>query len=132
MRAVVRLELIADDFFYHQKHGGRPFDWLLHYMMRLGPDKSPSWLAHLVGHDGHRFVREWPNGVRDYSEANRSGSRGIFVYYALPDGIYEVNDRYHWNKVRRYYIRVSDATITEITREEAIACLKSATSASPS
>jgi hypothetical protein len=100
-------------------------------MMRLGSDKSPSWLARMVGHDGRHFIRQWPDGVRDYSEANHSGSRGIFIYYALPDGIYEVNDRYHWNKVRHYFIRVADATITKITREEAIACLN-ATSASPS
>lgn len=115
MRAVIQLELIADDYFWHSRHNTWSFDKQLRYMRRLGPDKSPSWVARLLPGMKREFLR----GTRDYSRANATGSRGIFEIFVLLDGVYEINDRYHWNKVRHYYIRVDGETITEISRTEA-------------
>lgn len=129
MRAVLRLELIGDDYFYAKRHNTWSFDKILRYMRRLGSDKSPSWTARITGiDDKSQPVREYLQGQRDYSEANSTGSRGIFVYYALPPGIYEVSDRYHWRKVRHYFCRVEGTEIIEISKDEVIECLKSAES----
>jgi hypothetical protein len=115
LRAVIQLELIADDYFWHVRHKSWSFDKQLRYMRRLGHDKSPSWVARL--HPGMK--REYLHGVRDYSRANATGSRGIFELFVLRDGVYEINDRYHWNKVHHYYALAEGETITEIGREEA-------------
>jgi O-methyltransferase involved in polyketide biosynthesis len=68
-------------------------------------------------------TRQQMRGTLDYSGANSTGSRGIFEYIPLTDGIYEVNDRYRWNKVRHYYLRVIGCIMTEITPEEVKAWL---------
>ena len=125
MRAVLKLEQIGDDYFHAKRHNSWSFDKQLRYMSRLGVDKSSSWAARIIGVDSDdNLKREFLKGQRDYTEANSVGSRGIFTYYPLPDGIYEVNDRYHWCKVRRYFCRVIDAKIIEISKEEVMECLK--------
>ena len=131
MKAVLKLELFEDDFFWAQRKKAKmdPRVWEMR-MKRLGPDKSPSWVARVrgVSEDGLRFDRQFVNGTRDYSEANSIGSRGVFCYYPLGDGVYEVNDRYKWGKVRRYFLLVQDGQKREITKEEAIQCLRNAIS----
>lgn len=97
----------------------------------LRPGQSPRpWVARLTGYQQEewqvfgRFERLFLRGQRDFSHTNRSGSRGIFLYYALKPGLYEVNERTSWTNTRRYYCVVADdTTITEVTREEAIAWL---------
>jgi len=123
MRAVIRLEMIADDFYWRERRNLLSFDEWLRYMRKLGHDKSPSWVAHLtLDRDNPR--RKFLRGVRDYSQANRCGSRGIFCYYPLKDGIYEINDRYKFNKVRHYFIHVEGESIDEITARDAIRYLR--------
>jgi hypothetical protein len=90
----------------------------------MGRDKSNPWVARLLGlDDQYGFAREFVRGYTDYSKASGTGAHGIFIYYALEDGIYEVNKRLSWKHVKRYFIRVLDGTITEITREEVLQCL---------
>jgi hypothetical protein len=127
MRPVIKLELIADDFFWHKSRNLWAFDRELRYMRRLGPDHTPSWAARLAGLQNDMPVREYLSGVKDYTNANSTGSRGIFCYYPLRDGLYEINDRYHWNKVRHYYLLVCDGKMQEIGREEAIEWLNRST-----
>lgn len=116
MRAVLKLELIADDFFWAKRNKkNMPFQQWFRHMKKLGPDKSPSWVARLLPN----MEREFVQGTRDYSRANRSGSRGIYAYYALKPGIYEINERCKLNRVRRYFIQVVGDEYQEITREEA-------------
>jgi hypothetical protein len=87
-------------------------------------DKSPAWVARLTGPDPlYGFIREFLRGQKDYSRANGTGSRGVYVYYPLRPGIYEVHKRLNWRKTRRYFIRVEGTEITEISREEVLACL---------
>jgi hypothetical protein len=102
------------------------------YAGYMGRDKSNPWVARIVGFDDtYRYKREFQRGITSYQRANGTGSRGIFVHYALNNGIYEVNERVSWKNVKRYFIRVENAKITEITREELETCL-SATLASVS
>lgn len=94
------------------------------YAKYMGRDTSNSWVARILGLDEqYGFSREFVHGPTDWSAAKTTGSRGAYRYYALTDGIYEVNERLSWKHVRRYFIRVVNETITEIDREEAIRCL---------
>lgn len=94
------------------------------YARFMGRDKSNCWVARLKGLDEKwGFAREFIHGQADWSRAKMTGSRGIFVYYALADGLYEVNKRISWKHVKRYFIRIENAEIMEISREEVVKCL---------
>lgn len=124
MRTVLRIELIGDDFFWQQRHGQLPFQDWLRYAKRFGYNKSNSWVARITGLDNRfGFKREFLQPVKDWAGANSTGSRGIIAYWALPPGLYEINQRLSWKQVRRYFARVVDAEIQEISREELIECL---------
>lgn len=120
MKAVLKLEIIADDFFWAKnKNKNIEFHTWLQKMKQLGPDKSQTWVA-LKNNSGLNFIQP----TRDYSNANRNGSRGIFGYYLLTDGIYEINHRYKLNRVRRYFIHVTGESYAEISKEEAECLIK--------
>ena len=97
------------------------------YARFMGLNKSNPWVAKLVGFDEQYFFkREFIRGQRDWSCAKMTGSRGIWVYYALVPGIYEINERVSWKHVRRWFCRVENAEIIEISRDEVIKCLTNA------
>jgi hypothetical protein len=125
LAAVLKIEEIGDDFFWHERNDRLPEMQRGVYLRRLGPDTKPSWVARIT-FDGERLQRVFMKGARDYTHSNGVGSRGIFTYYALHSGIYEVHERLKWRKTRRYFIRVENAQITEVSREEALACLQNA------
>lgn len=144
LHATIDLELIADNFFWEErqrrKHGFNvdqdpvPFEMWLRQMKQLGPDKSQTWVARVTAF-GRRGApqREFINCVKDYTNSNRAGSRGVVGWYVLREGVYEVNHRYKWNKVRRYFMISEGGRAREIEKEEAIEWLsKSAISASAS
>lgn len=117
MRAVLKLEQIGVGC------GER-------YQGYLGRDKSKPWVARLTGLDEqYGFKRDFMRAPCDYSRASGTGARGIYKYYALEPGIYEVNERTSWKSVRRYFIQVhDDATYTEIGHEQVMSWLQSDTS----
>jgi hypothetical protein len=118
MLAVLSLEFIGETYHAHKRDGSRP-DLIARYGQLLGRDTSRPWVAKLSGIDaGGSFHREFVRAQIDYSRANKTGSRGVYLYYPLQDGLYEVNKRESWTKVRRYFIRVEDTRIEEIEREE--------------
>lgn len=124
MRAVLKLELIGDDFFFYRRTKTKSPEQLWQMARRLGFNESPSWAARLKLIDG-KLKREFLRPTKDYSQANSTGSRGIFAYYVLqPRGIYEVNDRYTWKRVHHYYCQIEETKIIEISRQEAIDWLK--------
>lgn len=113
MRAILRLEAIGDDTAFITKR--RP------------------WVARLTGlDDQYTFKREFIQGQKDYSQGNSVGSRGVYLYYALPDGVYEVNAPVSWKRDDRYFCYVEDTVITRMTKDEAMAWLKSECSVSTS
>ena len=134
MRAVIKLELIGDNYIQHLKlieagrvcsprHVKKLIDVISYGQKGLRP-----WVARITGYDAqYGLAREFVSSARDYSFANSIGSRGIFEYFALTDGIYEVNECIRLGQARRYFIRVKKGTITEITREEVDQCLTSDT-----
>ena len=85
----------------------------------MGRDKSNPWVARITGPDPqYGLAREFQRGYADYSAASGTGGRGIWLLYALDDGVYEVNKRLSWKHTKRYFVRVQDGDIAEITREE--------------
>ena len=133
MRAVVRLEIVGDNYLQHLKlveQGKAPQPHLRKYiqLLKYGRKKLRPWVARLRGLDErYGFAREFIVGMRDYGLANSLGSRGVFEYFALESGLYEINECIKLGRARRYFIRVKDTAITEISREEVEQCLKSAT-----
>jgi hypothetical protein len=110
VKIAIKIELIADDFFCCQNQMMRQdFKRWLRYMRKLGLDKAES-AVYKITPTGK--IKQ--NGMRDYSYANFNGSRGIFAFYFLEDGIYEIHKRYKINKVRRYLISVKQGIYEEI------------------
>lgn len=109
MRAALKLEMIG-------AHGNREHIG--------GWDKTRPWVARLFGfNDYYGYDREFMRARWDYSNANSTGSRGIYALYALEPGVYEVNERISRKRQRRYFILVAetelhDAEYWEITQEE--------------
>lgn len=127
MRAVLKMELIGEDFFMYEqdkRKKGTHSEHIERRGTRLGLDKKRPWVAKLLSYDGYlNFEREFVNGQRDFANANGTGSRGIFIYYPLQPGLYEVHERPTWRRTRRYFIRVEGIKIIEISKEEVIKCL---------
>jgi len=121
MKAVLRLEIIGDDYYAHQRQkdakGGHRYE---KYQERFGADKVHPWIARIVGLcPKYGFKREFLSGQKDYSLANSIGSRGVYEYFVLDPGIYEVHERITWKRSRRYFIRVDGCDIIEISKEDA-------------
>jgi hypothetical protein len=123
--AVLKLEFIGENYHAYKKHAPSQVERLEKYGECLGRNKSRPWVALLTGFDSDRvqFVREFMRGQIDYSGANTTCSRGVYLYYPLKPGLYEVNKRETWTRVERIFIRVEGMDITEIAREEALRCL---------
>lgn len=129
MKATISLEAIGDDvnqYFRLQRtilNDGAPGlgDAV------IGEIKQRHWCAKLTGLDSkYGFRREFVKGRKDYSRANSIGSRGIYVWYILDPGMYEVSSPETMRRTRRYFLRVNyDGTTNEISREEVELCLKS-------
>jgi len=128
MLAVLELEIIGDNYYSYKRTPQAVSKRTERYAEYLGRDKSRPWVARLIGLDPwYGFQREFVKPQqKDYSQANSIGSRGVFVYYTLEPGIYEVNKRETWSRVRRYFIQVDGATVTEISRNEVMEWLRSA------
>lgn len=101
MKAVLEIELIREDEYQFNRH--------------LRP-----WVSRVTGLDEQgRFLREFVQVARkDYSKSNNKGSRGIYAYYVLGSGIYEVKQVRNWNSEQRYFIAVDEERIETITYKE--------------
>lgn len=119
MRAVIKLEFIAENYHAYKRSATNAHKGTERYGEYLGRDQSRPWVARITGRNGRfGFARTFMQGQIDYSQSNSTGSRGVYLYYALPDGIYEVNGRTSWRGVRRYFIMVEGAEYVEIEKKE--------------
>jgi hypothetical protein len=116
MRAVLKLEVIGDNYRQHLRAieaDQAPMPHMKQYLqaLRYGRPDLRTWVARLTD-TGREFV----TGMRDYADANGIGSRGVYEYFALTPGVYEVNECVSLGKARRYCIRVGDdAVYQEVT-----------------
>lgn len=88
------------------------------------------WVARIEGLDRKfGYKRSFMRGAYDYTTTNNASSRGTYIYYAVPPGIYEVCRNVTWTRFERFFCRVDDnGNIHEISREEVEQCLKNADS----
>jgi len=130
MRYVLKLEAIGDNYAAYLRHwnksDSKQFGYRELQAIKLGRRELQPWCALIVSvAPSGKLLREFVNGQKDYSFANSVGSRGIFFYYALKPGIYEINEPLSWKRHRRYFARVVDDNIlAEITEQEVRDCLK--------
>lgn len=102
MRKMIKLERIGDG-----RHGAK-----LPYCKRV------------VKMSDYGFATELLKPNRDYSKANSVGSRGVYDYYILSPGLYEIFERISWSRSRHYFLYLHEnGDKTEMTFEEAIECL---------
>lgn len=133
MRYVLRLEAIGDNHVaylrHHLKTNGRQFGRRELDAFRYGNKTHVPWCALITGvSTDDKIQRQFMDGQRDYSGTNSTGSRGIFIYYALRPGLYEINSPETWRRVQRYFARVvDDETLEAISEKELRSCLKNAT-----
>jgi hypothetical protein len=76
------------------------------------------WVAKLTGLGGkYGIEREFIDPVVDYSNANKSGNRGVMMYWHVENGVYETS---LGKRYERGFCRVENGWITRCTKEEAI------------
>ena len=99
MRAVLSIEAIGDDL----------------------PGCHRAWVAEIsIDLDTGRLERRFVRGMRDYRDANGTGSRGVIIYYWLREGLlYEVNSPKSWRRCDRYYCRAENGDVVRLSPTEA-------------
>lgn len=128
MRAVLKLEAIGDDIHAYKKliRRGDIEPDNIRRIPAVKQMRSRAWVARITGLDPqYHFNREFVRGQKDYSEANSVGSRGVYIYYALTDGVYEVNAPTSWTRTDRYFMRVEGTQMTRMSMEEVMAWAES-------
>lgn len=87
------------------------------------------WAARITGPDDRwGFKREFVHGIRDYTFGQEHHTRGVYLYFFLDPGLYEVYRPTSWKHEERYFIKVDDlGKLSRISREEITECLKSDT-----
>lgn len=130
MIATLRLEAIGDNY---RRVAKAPFRSALRQVQRspreharriLSPGARP-WVAHITGTDPrHGLARTFLHGLKDYRDANGSGSRGVYLTFVLyPGRVYEVNELQSWTRWRRFFCRVEAGKVVEMTAAEVAARL---------
>lgn len=128
MIAVLGLESIGDDAARVRGAGacvvrdlGRQVRREARYAERPRP-----WVARIVGADPqYGFAREFVRPKKDYAEAGGTGSRGVFLWYELPEGVYEVNAPQSWKRTDRYFARSERGRLAHMTRREVVRWIES-------
>ncbi len=77
------------------------------------------WVARITGKTASGgYRRTFLRGQLDCYEANSRFTRGVYFYYALRPGVYEVHEMTDWGQHRRYFCRSANAHLTEMSRTE--------------
>jgi hypothetical protein len=89
------------------------------------------WVARIKNFDGvYNYKRDFiASYVDDYSHTSKSGARGIYRYFALPPGVYEVYKAISWRHNKRYFVYVDkNGDVSTISKDQVDEWLKNATS----
>lgn len=132
-RIILRLECFHDDVTARQR-AVRTMDseqkrrvQSRHFAHDLRVGTAGTWVAEVTGIDAAsgRIQRRFLEGLKDYTDANSVGSRGVYKFYVLTDGkLYEVADRAGYGKPpRRRFCRVEDGRVVTIEIGEVLRCL---------
>lgn len=71
----------------------------------------------------YEFHRGFLRGKVDYRDADKRGTRGVYLYFQLPPGLYEVLERQDHYHSRRYFARVADLRMCEINKRKLLSRL---------
>ena len=84
------------------------------------------WVARLLGLDERwGFAREFVQGIRDYTLGQEHHTRGVYLYFFLAPGLYEVYRPTSWKHEERYFVRVDErGELHTVDHEEITECLK--------
>lgn len=124
----LKLELFGDDQRQRMRLALLPLRALtkdlagaLHDHLYCGPPMP--WVAAVVGlDDRYGLERRFLRGRKDYLQANSIGSRGIYLWYTLEPGLYEINEQVSWRGWdRRFEVVDQSGSRRRLTREEALA-----------
>lgn len=122
MKAQIKIEAVGDDvdqmlrFFSTMTNDLVPGLGDMTFGTNNGKPKPSYWVAQIIGvHPVFKYERKFIKGKKDYSQANRKGSRGVFVYYLVESGnVYEVKR----SSKRRYFCIVDEeGSIQEVNKE---------------
>lgn len=90
------------------------------YLRKFTGNEKP-WVARIVGTcDRYGLDREFVRPHRDYRDASISLRSGLYHWYFLDDGYYEIRAVLSCTRRRRYFARVVNGLITEVEREEVV------------
>jgi len=87
--------------------------------------RSLPWCARLESLDEYYgFKRIFLHGIKDYTYGEEHHSRGVYLYFQLPPGLYDTYRPVSWKHEERRFIRVDrNGMLHKITREEVVKCL---------
>lgn len=119
MIAIIGLESIGDDARYRASLGWRGSV----SNFRRYEARPRAWVAQITGRDPrHEFARAFLPHRNDYAEASGTGSRGVYRWYEIAEGlIVEVNAPLSWTSADRYFARSHRGQLARMTRDEVIA-----------
>ncbi len=123
---VLKLECIGDNYVQAGKKivNGQPVRISNRTLMAISMHKKTPWCAEIIGFTPSAALeRRFVKGMKTYAEANGVGSRGVYLFFVLGDGIYEIFSRETWARSRRYFARVRGSVLTEINEQEACRAL---------
>lgn len=84
------------------------------------------WVAEIIDLSRRGIQRHFVEARIDYLRANAGGSRGVYLHWMLPAGLYEVRSFESWRREARYFVSSHDGEITKITRAELETSLRGA------
>lgn len=119
MKALLRFECIGD---------GAPISRTLHRLGIRVPLPPRYYVYRLTMANGELHQHRLEH-MKDFTEANGAGTRGVYAEYILSEGeYYEVKQPRTWDKADYYYCTARAGDVVRITKEEVMACLENARS----
>ena len=91
----------------------------------FGKWPPPCWVAKITGFDDkYKYKRQFQRYKKDYRYSNKAGSRGLYAWYILAPGYYEVKKRLSWSRNERYFCKVENGEIVRVDESEVRQWLK--------
>mgnify|MGYP001560052810 CR=1 FL=1 len=87
---------------------------------------SKPWVARITGTDQkYGLAREFVNGTADYSRSNRPGTRDVYFFFDLDDGIFEVKGGTSWGSANdRKFVKVAGDSYEKISMPEVLEAVR--------
>lgn len=96
------------------------------YSAKYNLSKKRYWVAEIIELDEKwKFKRKFIDGKKDFSNANKRASRGVYLFYTLsPYKIYDVSSPISNSYTDRYYCRIENNQEIRMSEQEVKEWLK--------